>query len=82
MRLDRQGWAAVEAASRAVSERALTEREACIEVWARTGGEPRDLVRAIREGVRQLAARRDGRAPRPRAGVSDRGPASGRATRC
>ncbi len=60
MRLDRQGWAAVAAASWAVSERALTEREACIEAWARTGGEPRQLVRAIRAGVRMLEGRPGG----------------------
>jgi hypothetical protein len=60
MRLDQQGWSAVAAASRAVSERALTEREACIEVWARTGGLPRDVVRAVRVGVRLLERRARG----------------------
>lgn len=62
MRLDRQGWAAVAAASRAVSERAITEREACLEVWGRTGRAPRQLARVIRAGVKLL----EGRAPCPR----------------
>lgn len=62
MRLDRQGWAVVAAASRAVSERAITEREACAEVWGRTGGAPRELARAIRVGVKLL----EGRARCPR----------------
>ena len=65
MRLDRQGWAAVAAASRAVSERALTEREACIEVWARTGRAPREVVRTIRAAVKLFEGR--ARGPRPAA---------------
>ena len=65
MRLDRQGWAAVAAASRAVSERALTEREACIEVWARTGRAPREVVRTIRAAMKLF----EGRARGPRDAV-------------
>ncbi len=53
-RMTRDSWAVVEQVSRAVAERAITEREACVEVWARTGSHPRTVVRAIREGVRRL----------------------------
>jgi hypothetical protein len=53
--MTRESWSVVEQVSRAVAERAITEREACVEVWARTGRDPRSVVRAIREGVRRLA---------------------------
>jgi hypothetical protein len=52
--MSRESWVVVEQVSRAVAERAITEREACVEVWARTGTDPRSVVRAVREGVRRL----------------------------
>lgn len=67
MRLDQQGWAAVAKVSRRVAERAITEREASLELWQRIGGDPRAYVRTIRLGVRLLQG--DGRCPREAAGL-------------
>lgn len=62
MRSRQEGWAAVAKVSRAIAERAITEREGCIELYLRIGGEPRRLVRSIRAGVKLF----EGRAPPPR----------------
>jgi hypothetical protein len=57
IRLSQKGWMAVARASQAVAERAITEREAAIELWWRTGGDPRRLVLAIRAGVELFEGR-------------------------
>jgi hypothetical protein len=68
MRLSRQGWAVVAAVSRAVAERAITEREGCVEIFGRLGGDPGHLVRAVRAGVRLFEGR--ARGPRHAAGLA------------
>lgn len=67
MRLDQRGWAAVAKVSLRVAERAITEREATIELWQRIGGDPRSYVRAIRTGVRLFYG--DASCPRHAAGL-------------
>jgi hypothetical protein len=57
MRWNRQGYAAIAEVSRAVAERAITEREACVELAARTGREPRALLLAVRTGVKLFEGR-------------------------
>ena len=58
MRWTQQDWAAVAEVSRAVVERAITEKEGCVELWLRTGSDPRTLLRALRAGVNLLEGRR------------------------
>ncbi len=55
MRTSRLSPSVVAEVSRAVAERAITEREGCLELWSRTGADPRAIVRALRAGVRGFA---------------------------
>ncbi len=66
MRLEQQDWAVVARVSLRVAERAITEREASLELWQRIGGNPRSYVRAIRMGVSLLYG---ARCPRYAAGL-------------
>lgn len=54
--MSHERWEVLAEVSRAVAERAITEREACVELWARTGGDPRAAARAVRAGVRLFEA--------------------------
>ncbi len=57
MRWDRQGYAAIAEVSRAVADRAITEREACLELAARTGRDPGSLLLAVRTGAKLIERR-------------------------
>jgi hypothetical protein len=52
MRWDEQGYRANAEVSQAVAAGGMTERDACAELAARTGRDPRSVTLAVRAGVK------------------------------